>query len=186
MRHCSQEQLQSLPSPPRPPAFKLQTTLGPALFSLQWKRSPSRGRAMMRGSMTTHHTCAGAPNEVRPSGVGLKLWRLVAVVLPPLHPCAHIQPPLLRAGVPRAAFAALPIVLMVVLATHYLPPLLSGRAALEAGLPLPGGGRLLTPAQLQRYDGQYGRPLYLAVMGEVYDVTPGSRFYGGCSSVCVV
>lgn len=44
--------------------------------------------------------------------------------------------------------------------------------------PQPGGGVLLTPAQLARYDGKRGRRLYLAIMGEVYDVTAGARFYG--------
>lgn len=50
--------------------------------------------------------------------------------------------------------------------------------ALPCLLRQPGGGVLLTPAQLARFDGKRGRRLYLALMGEVYDVTSGARFYG--------
>ncbi|KAL4436400.1 hypothetical protein ABPG77_009962 [Micractinium sp. CCAP 211/92] len=39
-------------------------------------------------------------------------------------------------------------------------------------------GGVLTAQQLAAFDGRAGRRLYLAVMGEVYDVTPGMRHYG--------
>ncbi|PSC71730.1 Neuferricin isoform A [Micractinium conductrix] len=42
---------------------------------------------------------------------------------------------------------------------------------------LPESG-LLRPAHLARFDGQHGRRILLAVMGEVYDVTAGKRHYG--------
>jgi predicted heme/steroid binding protein len=38
---------------------------------------------------------------------------------------------------------------------------------------------LFTAEQLARYDGSRGNKLvYLAVMGEVFDVSPGARHYG--------
>lgn len=45
--------------------------------------------------------------------------------------------------------------------------------------PEPGPeNRLFTPAELARYDGTAGRRLYLAVVGDVFDVTSGRRHYG--------
>ena len=37
---------------------------------------------------------------------------------------------------------------------------------------------LLSVEQLSNYRGEYGRPVYVAVRGVVYDVTSGSTFYG--------
>lgn len=51
---------------------------------------------------------------------------------------------------------------------------LPGPASLPAGTQ----GGLLTAQQLATFDGREGRRLYLAVMGEVYDVTAGMRHYG--------
>ena len=39
-------------------------------------------------------------------------------------------------------------------------------------------GQLLTAERLQQYDGQEHRPIYLAVLGQVFDVTSGRRHYG--------
>ncbi|KAF2859929.1 cytochrome b5 [Piedraia hortae CBS 480.64] len=38
--------------------------------------------------------------------------------------------------------------------------------------------RIFTPPQLLEFDGRDGRPVYLAVRGKVFDVTPGRNFYG--------
>lgn len=38
--------------------------------------------------------------------------------------------------------------------------------------------RVFTPEELARYDGRNGGPLYLAIGGEVYDVSEGRRMYG--------
>ncbi len=43
-------------------------------------------------------------------------------------------------------------------------------------------GKVFTPEQLAVYNGEGGKPYYLAVLGEVFDVTPGKRFYGAASS----
>ena len=46
--------------------------------------------------------------------------------------------------------------------------------------------RLFTPEQLALYNGTKGAPMYLAILGEVYDVTKGAQYYGGwCGCVCV-
>lgn len=42
----------------------------------------------------------------------------------------------------------------------------------------PTGERLFTPQQLQQFDGTRGRRIYLAILGSVYDVTPGAKHYG--------
>lgn len=47
-----------------------------------------------------------------------------------------------------------------------------------ASLPAGAQGGLLTAQQLASFDGREGRRLYLAVIGEVYDVTAGMRHYG--------
>jgi membrane-associated progesterone receptor component len=38
--------------------------------------------------------------------------------------------------------------------------------------------RTFTPRILQKYNGENGQPVYLAVNKKVYDVTPGRNFYG--------
>lgn len=43
----------------------------------------------------------------------------------------------------------------------------------------PSGERLFTPQQLAPFDGRGGRRIYLAILGSVYDVTPGAKHYGG-------
>ncbi|KAH8408957.1 hypothetical protein KR009_004545 [Drosophila setifemur] len=41
---------------------------------------------------------------------------------------------------------------------------------------------LFTPAELAKFDGEEGRPIYLALLGSVFDVTRGIKHYGaGCS-----
>ncbi|XP_068159376.1 neuferricin homolog [Drosophila tropicalis] len=41
---------------------------------------------------------------------------------------------------------------------------------------------LFTPEQLATYNGENGAPIYLALLGEVFDVTRGAKHYGtGCS-----
>ncbi|EDW82422.1 uncharacterized protein Dwil_GK25798 [Drosophila willistoni] len=48
----------------------------------------------------------------------------------------------------------------------------------EASVNLP----LFTPEQLATYNGENGAPIYLALLGEVFDVTRGAKHYGtGCS-----
>ena len=49
------------------------------------------------------------------------------------------------------------------------PPLTKKHLALQ----------LFTPEQLRRYTGRDSHRIYVAVMGEVYDVTPGYKHYGG-------
>ena len=38
--------------------------------------------------------------------------------------------------------------------------------------------RTFTPKELQPFNGENGQPVYLAVRGNVFDVTPGKNFYG--------
>ncbi|OQO10534.1 hypothetical protein B0A48_03831 [Cryoendolithus antarcticus] len=38
--------------------------------------------------------------------------------------------------------------------------------------------RVFTPPQLLPFDGQSNRPVYLAVRGKIFDVSPGRNFYG--------
>jgi membrane-associated progesterone receptor component len=38
--------------------------------------------------------------------------------------------------------------------------------------------RTFTPPELRIYNGEKGMPVYLAVRGKVFDVTPGKNFYG--------
>ena len=40
------------------------------------------------------------------------------------------------------------------------------------------GGRLVTPEELRRHDGIQEPTLWLAILGEVFDVTKGERHYG--------
>lgn len=42
--------------------------------------------------------------------------------------------------------------------------------------PLPQ--KLFTPKALSFYNGEKGAPLYIAILGEVYDVTAGRKHYG--------
>ncbi len=52
-------------------------------------------------------------------------------------------------------------------------------AASSSGGPAARGAQLsLTPSELRKFDGRDGRPIYLAVRGTVYDVTPSRDFYG--------
>ncbi|KAK5105787.1 hypothetical protein LTR62_002149 [Meristemomyces frigidus] len=44
--------------------------------------------------------------------------------------------------------------------------------------PPPTVFRVFTPPQLLPYDGNKGMPVYLAVRGNVFDVSPGRNFYG--------
>ncbi|KAH8276682.1 hypothetical protein KR044_008611 [Drosophila immigrans] len=45
-----------------------------------------------------------------------------------------------------------------------------------------GSQLLLTPEQLATYNGEDGRPIYLALLGDVFDVSRGVKHYGtGCS-----
>ena len=49
--------------------------------------------------------------------------------------------------------------------------------------PLPKGPspivfRTFTPPELKPYNGENNMPVYLAVRGQVFDVTPGRNFYG--------
>ena len=48
--------------------------------------------------------------------------------------------------------------------------------------PAPVVFRTYTPKTLREFNGEDGRPVYLAVRGRVFDVTPGRNFYG---PVCV-
>ncbi|KAH8274177.1 hypothetical protein KR018_001179 [Drosophila ironensis] len=44
------------------------------------------------------------------------------------------------------------------------------------------GAKLFTAAELANFDGEEGRPIYLALLGSVFDVTRGVKHYGpGCS-----
>jgi membrane-associated progesterone receptor component len=63
----------------------------------------------------------------------------------------------------------------VVLAYYRLRP--SPPATLQQG-PEPVVFRTFTPRTLQKYNGENGQPVYLAVSKKVYDVTPGRNFYG--------
>lgn len=38
--------------------------------------------------------------------------------------------------------------------------------------------KVFTPPQLLPYNGEEGRPVFLAVRGRIFDVTPGRNFYG--------
>jgi hypothetical protein len=75
-------------------------------------------------------------------------------------PCAHQKTPL-ASDVP---------------ATPSLPPFLH----LCCGLPAALQAGLFSAEQLARFDGRRSRRVYLAVLGSVFDVTPGARHYGGC------
>jgi len=44
--------------------------------------------------------------------------------------------------------------------------------------PAPVVFRTFTPTTLLPYNGEDGKPVYLAVRGRVFDVTPGKNFYG--------
>ncbi|KAF2772868.1 membrane-associated progesterone receptor component 1 [Teratosphaeria nubilosa] len=44
--------------------------------------------------------------------------------------------------------------------------------------PPPTVFKVFTPPQLLPYNGQNGMPVYLAVRGNIFDVTPGKNFYG--------
>lgn len=44
--------------------------------------------------------------------------------------------------------------------------------------PPPTVFRVFTPPQLEPYNGQGTMPVYLAVRGKIFDVTPGRNFYG--------
>ncbi|EPS29774.1 Damage response protein 1 [Penicillium oxalicum] len=44
--------------------------------------------------------------------------------------------------------------------------------------PAPVVFRTYTPKTLREFNGEDGRPVYLAVRGRVFDVTPGRNFYG--------
>lgn len=44
--------------------------------------------------------------------------------------------------------------------------------------PPPTVFKVFTPPQLEPYNGTNGQPVYLAVRGRVFDVTPGRNFYG--------
>lgn len=46
------------------------------------------------------------------------------------------------------------------------------------GRELEGGLRLFTPDELRPFDGQRSSKIYLAIMGQVYDVSSGERHYG--------
>lgn len=45
-------------------------------------------------------------------------------------------------------------------------------------LPAENTQHLLTAEELATYNGEDGKPLYLSIIGQVYDVTKGARFYG--------
>lgn len=84
------------------------------------------------------------------------------------------------AEVCRRATVATPInvillSLFVILAYYRLrpaPPTTLPRA------PEPVVFRTFTPRILQKYNGENGQPVYLAVKTKVYDVSPGRNFYG--------
>ena len=38
--------------------------------------------------------------------------------------------------------------------------------------------KVFTPPQLKPFDGNNGQPVFIAVRGKVFDVTPGRNFYG--------
>ena len=55
------------------------------------------------------------------------------------------------------------------------------RSAPPAKLPPPAAPvvfRTFTPIDLKPFNGEEGQPVYLAVRGKVFDVTPGKNFYG--------
>ncbi|KAL4855533.1 Membrane-associated progesterone-binding protein 4 [Chlorella vulgaris] len=83
-----------------------------------------------------------------------------------------------RQGMPcaPAAAAALLASLAILAAVALLARLLPGAGRGKGSLHQAG---LFTAEQLARYDGSRGNKLvYLAVMGEVFDVSPGARHYG--------
>ncbi|QIW94807.1 hypothetical protein AMS68_000325 [Peltaster fructicola] len=51
-------------------------------------------------------------------------------------------------------------------------------AAVLPVAPPPTVFRIFTPPQLEPFNGQGTQPVYLAVRGKVFDVTPGRNFYG--------
>ncbi|KAL4420479.1 hypothetical protein ABPG75_010135 [Micractinium tetrahymenae] len=73
-----------------------------------------------------------------------------------------------KPGMLKAEAAALLAGLLIVAGVVYYSK--STAAASQSGL--------LTAEQLAAFDGRGGRRLYLAILGEVYDVTPGMRHYG--------
>jgi hypothetical protein len=42
----------------------------------------------------------------------------------------------------------------------------------------PAGSLVFKPSELNQFNGEDGKPFYLAVLGQVFDVTKGEQFYG--------
>ncbi len=59
------------------------------------------------------------------------------------------------------------------------------RASCFACLP-PATQRFFNEAQLALYNGEMNSPMYLAILGEVYDVTKGKSMYGRCPRCRVI
>ncbi|KAH8254931.1 hypothetical protein KR038_000562 [Drosophila bunnanda] len=56
------------------------------------------------------------------------------------------------------------------------------KAVLKDAIPVKFQAGLFTPAELSQFDGEDGRPIYLALLGSVFDVSRGIKHYGtGCS-----
>jgi hypothetical protein len=53
--------------------------------------------------------------------------------------------------------------------------------------PAPIVFRTFTPTTLLDFNGVDGKPVYLAVRGRVFDVSPGRNFYGPvCAALCFI
>lgn len=80
----------------------------------------------------------------------------------------------------RTAFATpLNITLLIIIVLGiYFRLRLEKPVAIPSTVPPPTVFRVFTPPQLIPFSGNNNKPVYLAVRGKIFDVTPGRNFYG--------
>jgi predicted heme/steroid binding protein len=90
----------------------------------------------------------------------------------------HSFPPSLYHRLSTNPYVVYPLVALLFLSFHLTLSWLFTRSLTFGLYRSAASPRTFTPSELSQYDGRDGGPIYLAILGDVFDVTAGRKYYG--------